>query len=75
MSDKCKKCGSDDILTTFIEEGKHINSSALKKVENEFITSSEYDFYFSLKANKDHLNKHCRNCQYSWRENTVDSAK
>ena len=60
----CEKCGSDDILVRYIEEGQLIDSSSFKKVENEFIKSSEYDMYFQLKAKKEHLHNHCRNCQY-----------
>lgn len=70
----CRKCGSNDILTTHIEKGKLIDSSSIKQVENEFIASSEYDFYYRLTANKEHLSRHCRNCQYDWREKTADSS-
>jgi hypothetical protein len=69
----CKKCKSTDIATSHIEIGKLIDSSSTKKIDNEFITPSEYDFYYKLVAKKEHLHKRCRNCQYDWRENTADS--
>lgn len=31
--------------------------------------------YFQLTAKKEHLSKHCRNCQYSWREDTADMLR
>jgi hypothetical protein len=66
----CKKCGDNDILTRFIHAGKHITSSSLVKVEDDFISSSQHDSGYTLKAKKEHLTRHCRNCQYEWRENT-----
>jgi len=71
MSD-CKKCGSSDILTRYIEQGQLIDSSSRRNVENEYISGSEYIFYYKLTAKKEHLHKHCRNCQYNWREDTAD---
>ena len=71
----CNKCGSWDILTQYIKQGKLVDSSSRVEVEDEFITSSEHDFYYSLKAKKEYLHKHCRNCQYGWNENTIDSGK
>jgi hypothetical protein len=69
----CKKCGSNDIQTRYIEEGELIDSSSTCKVETEFVTSSEYDYFYQLTAKKGHLDKHCRNCQHGWLENTLDS--
>jgi len=69
---KCKKCDSADLVTRFVESGSLIDSSSLVMVNNDFVISSEYDFYWKLTANKDHLQKNCRNCQYSWRENCKD---
>jgi predicted nucleic-acid-binding Zn-ribbon protein len=71
---ECRKCGSEDLVTTHIPDGAVITSSSLEKVENDFITSMEYDYFFKLKAKKEHLKLHCRNCQFSWRENTKDAA-
>jgi len=71
--DNCKKCNSDDILTRFVEADELIDHSSHFKINDEFVSSSEYDFYFQLKAKKEHLNKHCRNCQYAWREDTADN--
>ncbi len=70
----CKKCKSEDIVTRFVDKGTLIDSSSLRKVSTEFISSSEYDLFYKLTAGKEHLHKHCRNCQYSWRENTADNA-
>lgn len=51
-----------------------INHSGRQKVENEFVTSNEYDFFWQIKAAKEHLHKHCRNCQYGWRENVTSPS-
>ena len=69
----CAKCGSSDINTRHIEKGKLLDSSSSTKVENEFISASEYDYYYKLTAKKEYLYKHCKNCQYSWREDTKDA--
>lgn len=70
---ECKKCGSNDVLTRHISAGKLIDSSSIKKIDDEFVLSNEYDFYYQLKAKKEHLSHHCRSCQYGWRTNTLDS--
>ena len=69
---KCPKCESDGILTRYVSGGALIDSSSYQKIENNYIKSSEYDFFFKLTAKKDHLQKHCGNCQYTWRVNTAD---
>lgn len=69
----CSKCDSGDILTRYVKQGKLIDSSSRVKVEDEFISCAEYDFYYQLKAKKEHLHQHCRNCQYEWNEDTVNS--
>ena len=69
----CPKCESDEVLTKFVSDGDLINSSSYKRLENEFVTSIEYDFFYKLKAVKDHLKKHCGNCNYQWRIATADN--
>lgn len=71
---KCIKCGSDDVITDYVKEDAVINHSSAQKVETEHVTSSEYDYYWLLRAKKEHLKKHCRNCQYSWHVNTADAT-
>ena len=70
----CSKCDSGDILTRHVKQGELVDSSSRVEVEDEFISSSEYDFYYQLKAKKEHLHRHCRNCQYEWNENTVNNG-
>lgn len=70
----CPKCESDRILTRFVSDGELINSSSFNRIEDEFVTSVEYDFFYKLKAAKDHLKKHCGNCQYVWRISTADNG-
>lgn len=67
----CKKCGSDNIITQYISKGKLLHSSSFKHIENKYVSSREYAYYFKLTAKKEHLEKHCRNCDYTWREDTV----
>ncbi len=73
MMSECEKCGDSDILTKHIKEGELINSSSPIKIEDDFISSSEFAMYYQLKAKKEHLSKHCRNCQYAWREDILNN--
>jgi len=70
----CDKCCGADISTKYIKQGKLITSSSRVKIEDEFTSSSEYDFYFKLTAKKDHLHLHCMNCGYEWNENAADGV-
>jgi len=69
-NEECPKCGNPTLDRTYIPEGKLINSSSLMPVDDEFIRSTEYEIYFSLKAKKEHLVFHCPSCGYEWRRNT-----
>lgn len=71
----CPKCASEKIVVNFTHAGAMINHSGRHEIETEFVTSSEYDFFWKHKAAKDHLKKHCRTCQYVWRENTADEVE
>lgn len=70
---KCKKCDSNDLVTKYVKDGELITSSSEVGIDDEFLKSSEYDFYFKITAKKEHLHKYCRNCQYSWNENTKNN--
>jgi hypothetical protein len=70
----CPKCDSTDLLIAFTPKGFLINHSGHHEIETEFVTSSQYDFFWQHKSAKDHLRKHCRACQYQWRENTADEV-
>ena len=67
---ECNKCGSEKTRQKYIPEGKLITASSLKKIDNEFIRSSEYDYYFSLISKKEHLFFNCIDCGYETRINT-----
>jgi hypothetical protein len=71
----CPKCSGSDLFVTFTPKGVIINHSGRREIETEFVTSSQYDFYWQHKSAKDHLRKHCRTCQFQWRENTSDELK
>lgn len=71
----CPKCSGLDLWVTFTPKGNLIDHSGRRKIENEFVTSNEYDFYWQHVSAKDHLRKHCRTCQYQWRENTADEVQ
>lgn len=71
MSD-CIKCGNSDVLTKYVAEGGLINSSSTKEINNQFIRSVEYGYFYKLLAAKEHLYIVCSNCRYSWREDTND---
>lgn len=64
---RCSKCGSEKIKTRHVADGSLINSSSFDKVDNEFVRSSEYDYFFKLTAKMEHLLETCE-CGYSWRE-------
>ena len=68
----CSKCESHNVKTTYVDKGQIIDSSSIKKVENEFVTSSEYDFFFRLNAAKEHLHIKCDECGYDCRVNTLN---
>lgn len=71
---KCVKCGSIVITTEFVPADKVIKSSALESVplRDAFLSSSEYDYFFQIRAKIDHLHHTCGCCQYAWREHTLD---
>ncbi|KJZ41346.1 hypothetical protein [Pseudomonas fluorescens] len=70
----CPKCTSNDLLVTFTPKGLIIDYAGRRKIEDEFVTSNQYEFYWQHKSAKDHLRKHCRTCQFQWRENTADEV-
>lgn len=70
---RCCKCDSSNVNAKFIQSGALINSSSLRNVNNEFIDSVEYDYFYKLTAKKDHLRFECGYCGYIWRENTKDA--
>lgn len=70
----CPKCSGADLYIRFVAKRTLINHSGRQSIENEFVTSNQYDFYWQHVAAKDHLLKHCRTCQYAWRECTADEA-
>lgn len=74
MTSTCPKCASEDLYVRFIAARSLINHSGRQKVETEFVTSDQFDFFWKHTAAKDHLYKHCRTCQYAWRENTADAT-
>jgi hypothetical protein len=60
--DKCIKCGSRDICTTWQDKGKEY-----KKVNK--------GHYNTEVLKEERLFKHCRNCDYEWTEKTLDNQK
>ena len=74
LLDYCLKCGNKDLNVKYINYGELITSSSDMCIEDEFCTSSKYGFYFKVNAKKEHLHKHCRNCQYNWRENVKQTT-
>lgn len=70
----CPKCSGKNVVVAFIPKNSLINHSGRTEIETEFVTSSQYDFFWQHKAAKDHLKKHCRSCQYVWRESTADEV-
>ena len=67
----CSKCGGTDLAVQYIACRQLINHSGRQKVETEFVTSDEYDFYWKHTAAKEHLVKQCRVCGFAWRENVL----
>ena len=73
---KCPKCGSTDLNVLYKAPGAFVTSSwsrSAGKPDQEFLSYSEYDFYYRVSVKKEHLFKKCKTCQYSWREETQDS--
>lgn len=71
----CPKCAGTDLAVVFVPNRALINHSGRQKIENEFVTSNQYDFYWQHVSAKDHLVKQCRVCKYGWRENTADEVE
>ena len=65
---KCTKCGGTDTAVTYYPKGKLINHSANERSESEFHYSLQYNYYWNITADKEHLHVHCRRCQYAWDE-------
>jgi hypothetical protein len=70
----CKKCGSEEVTTKYIEKDEHITSSGRGKHPSEFIYSSEYDFYWKWTAEKEHLRKTCNDCGNEWLTKCLDAS-
>jgi len=68
---KCSKCGNSDLVTRYIENNELVESSSRENINDEFVRSIEYEYYFKVKASKQHLHRHCRNCHYEWRDNVI----
>lgn len=70
----CPKCSGSDLYVKFFASRALISHSGREKIETEFVISNQYDFFWQNVAAKDHLLKHCRTCQFQWRENTADEV-
>ena len=64
---QCSKCNGSDIKKKLIADGALINSSSFAEVKTEFIYSIEYEYYYKLKAKKEHMLNSCA-CGNTWRE-------
>ena len=75
MNMQCKKCGHTDINTNYI--AKNLSVSERSYSDNGFIelekTTRSRPSYARYIAIKEHLEIHCRNCQYFWRDNVKDA--
>lgn len=72
---ECPKCSSRKIVVAFTPKNSLINHSGRVEIETEFVTSNQFDFFWQHKAAKDHLKKHCRTCQFVWREAVADEVR
>jgi len=75
MSIECDACGSDDVKKRFVAERSLIDSSSTRRIENEFIRCSEYDFFYKLTAEKDFLMCTCNECGKSFNRNVNSDNK
>ncbi len=64
----CEKCGSEDTNVNYRHKGELIANSARVKSKSEFHYSSQYDYYWKITAEKEHLDCHCRRCHFEWQE-------
>lgn len=64
---KCPKCGAGGVIPHYFPQGGLISTSSIAKVDNEFVQSSEYDYFYKLTAKIEHMWNRCK-CGYSWRE-------
>jgi len=74
----CPKCSSTDLDISYKAPGEFVTSSWSKragKPDSEFLSYSEYDFFYKVTVKKEHLLKDCKTCHYRWREETHDSEE
>ena len=67
----CPKCGSEKIYREFWERGKKESNHCGQKEdrENKFVKIS----YFEIIGQKDHIQHHCRCCQFSWETEPISA--
>jgi len=59
---KCIKCGNDNISSRFIAEGTWYS------IDDKGHTKRSH-------AERDMIERHCRNCHYEWQERPLDESK
>lgn len=65
----CEKCGSGDVLLKFYTKGDSIHEGLNQnKEDGNFIIRA----YCRKEAKRDHIEYHCRTCQYEWRTLPLD---
>ena len=73
----CKKCGHTDINTNYIVKNSSVSERSysdneLIELEKATRCSPSCERYIAI---KEHLEMHCRNCHYSWRDNVKDAQQ
>lgn len=79
INKQCPKCGYDDVVMTYVEEGTtfHMSNTYYEILKPYFKKSIKVETfpskYFDIA--KECIIVHCRTCQYSWVEDTIDKIK
>lgn len=80
MKQICPKCGNRDLHIEYIPKdndmfGRAYSTDDFKKLDKTFMTiKSNGCFYYAI-STKEFLQCHCRTCQYSWNEDTLDTIQ
>lgn len=63
----CPKCSGTELKKKYVKYGELIDSSSFNPVDTDFVFSIEYEYYYKLKAKKEHVLVSC-DCGHQWRE-------
>ncbi len=64
---KCPHCKTSSLQVKAFFAGDIVDSSSLSKEVDEFVHSVEYEIFYKVKCDRDHLSYICTSCDWYWR--------